>query len=1042
MITLDSRQITQAAATTMIGNQTDIAFNSLITNIDAQMQKIYSSNNEYLCDGGSITFSGGVVTFTEDLFLVFTQGIGSSPSTPQTINLTNGTLTYTIPNGSSLVATVNRTLGQASLSVVSSINPANYANQDMFVIAYRKDSADSTITMYVRNGMAIADGQTVRLGAGSGSGGGVTPWPVTSVYVDGNRTDTYTPDGSIYKPYKDIQIAIQTILLNASSSLNLNIQISNCTYNVINLDLIINLSALISLSLFAPNGAIINGIQSTINNGSLISIFVNNCTILPIPSTSNSINFMATSGNNFLSSSGANISSFVNCSFTSNIIVTGSNPTVLSIKFANCFGSPTNISLSSLSFVSIYNSLFHNLTSDSESSFVCYFSKVNNITNYNQISLYNCYVGGTVSSNFNGAIIQNYGSFFQHGSPTMPLGVIFNYSYIDTTYFNPTALDNLTLGTKNTKIPTSSVVTSAIAAYQPTITNLSSVLDTSTTFPTSGGLDTLIPTSLAVVNYTSSRLLSYVTATTLNNYSLAALNDSTLGGGSPSTTVPPTQAAVQSYVLAHSGGGSSSNDSTLGGTSPSTTIAPTQSAVQVFVGSSNESNDSSFNGGIASNRIRPTQSAVKYYVLAHGGANVSYVLQPSDGVTYTLPTNSTIIAGTTVIITNPFNYAVTIKSYSGDFVDCLLGKGYVKYVAVNTNPVYPSDWQDIDHNHTLFSSYLQNSDWTTWNASATPNPRYVAGPTTSAYVYRGGVLAPNGKVVCIPYSATAPIAVYDPINNTIDNSTTTNAIPYCSGVLSPDGRVIFIPSNPNATIGRYDPYAVTKFSIGATALGTATYLSGVLANTGNIIFIPNSASSKIGIYNPLTNVWTLSSQSTGAYSYLGGVLLPDGTILFVPATAAAPIGIYNPSTDSYTSYASTTGLTTYRGGVLAPNGKVVLIPAPGSGFQLGIYDTTTQQFSLNSTVLTTEGYSAGVLSPNGKIILIPANTVTPIGIYDPVTDVLTNGPSPSEAFWGAVLAPNGKIVCIPNAASTSIGLYDTMQPVPLNIALSPWFNKF
>ena len=44
----------------------------------------------------------------------------------------------------------------------------------------------------------------------------------------------------------------------------------------------------------------------------------------------------------------------------------------------------------------------------------------------------------------------------------------------------------------------------------------------------------------------------------------AASNDNTLGGGSPSSTVPPTQAAVQGYVSAHSSSGMSNPMTTLG----------------------------------------------------------------------------------------------------------------------------------------------------------------------------------------------------------------------------------------------------------------------------------------------------------------------------------------------------------------------------------------------------------------------------------------------------------------------------------------------
>jgi hypothetical protein len=185
-IKIDIRQTKYAASATMLGGGSNITTDVLISNADAQLQKIFASSNEFLCDGGLISFTGTIggsstISFSEPLLLIFPQVTGSTASVPQIINL--GSATQTLNNGDMLIATVNKSSipYTAALSILSTgtsgttVAPPSLTNQDIFVIAYRQDSADGvTPTIYLRNGSGIASGQSLRLGSGGGGGGGLT----------------------------------------------------------------------------------------------------------------------------------------------------------------------------------------------------------------------------------------------------------------------------------------------------------------------------------------------------------------------------------------------------------------------------------------------------------------------------------------------------------------------------------------------------------------------------------------------------------------------------------------------------------------------------------------------------------------------------------------------------------------------------------------------------------------------------------------------------------------------------------------------------
>ena len=310
----------------------------------------------------------------------------------------------------------------------------------------------------------------------------------------------------------------------------------------------------------------------------------------------------------------------------------------------------------------------------------------------------------------------------------------------------------------------------------------------------------------------------------------------------------------------------------------------------------------------------------------------------------------------------------------------------------------------------------------------------------------GGVLAPNGKIIFIPYAQTT-IGIYDPVTGIYSDgaSHTEGGWVYFGGALAPNGKIIFGPMG-TSNIGIYDPNT-NIMSYSPHTAGANAFWGVVLAGNGKIIFVPR-ISPRVGIYDPITNIYTNGQDLHGGSNnaWRGGVLLPNGKIIFIPHTATN-IGIYDPITDTYTTGPThESGLGVFSGGVLAPNGKVILVPA-NSG-NVGVYDPDDGPIGSYTGVSHGRGtnnnlWQGGVLAPDGKVIFVP-NVFANVGIFDPITNTYIDGAAHGEvagAFGGGVVAPDGKVIFVPTG-SANIGIYGNPHPLKNeNDILTPYFNK-
>lgn len=150
----DTRQLRHRASLAQLTGAAEQSVKTILTNVDAQLAKLFEDRNTILSGGGTITFTGATNTlsFTDTLRLDFnSNGLGSAPVS---VNLTSTSRLFSA-DGQMLYAVVDRTAGTAIITADASTLPAQVvANQEVFLLAKRKDQG-SVKTIYFCNGTVV-----------------------------------------------------------------------------------------------------------------------------------------------------------------------------------------------------------------------------------------------------------------------------------------------------------------------------------------------------------------------------------------------------------------------------------------------------------------------------------------------------------------------------------------------------------------------------------------------------------------------------------------------------------------------------------------------------------------------------------------------------------------------------------------------------------------------------------------------------------------------------------------------------------------------
>lgn len=327
--------------------------------------------------------------------------------------------------------------------------------------------------------------------------------------------------------------------------------------------------------------------------------------------------------------------------------------------------------------------------------------------------------------------------------------------------------------------------------------------------------------------------------------------------------------------------------------------------------------------------------------------------------------------------------------------------------------------------------------------------------TTGSSKWRGGVLAPNGKIYCAPFNAST-ILIIDTNQQTAvltEDAMGLNFTGYkwIGGSLAPNGKIYCVPYEGDKIL-IIDPVTdtATLSDMGVVITGSDNWWGSVLGADGKIYGIPYN-SPDILIINPLDDTASRSTMGlsiSGSKKCKGGALAPNGKIYCTPYDYNKFIII-----DTNTGLASQTTMGhgymnyTYKwsGAAMGGNGKIYMVPHSHTHYV--IIDPNTNTITTKWSEGSNTKFQGLSVGSDGKIYATP-HSYPSILIIDPETDEysITNmGYTFTNSYkWsGCCLGKNGKLYFIPSSEDMvcEISFETSVPELPMNVALSPHINN-
>ena len=362
----------------------------------------------------------------------------------------------------------------------------------------------------------------------------------------------------------------------------------------------------------------------------------------------------------------------------------------------------------------------------------------------------------------------------------------------------------------------------------------------------------------------------------------------------------------------------------------------------------------------------------------------------------------------------------------------------------------PPIWQNIGASY--WSSWKAHLDCVIAKNAQTESIAFIQGVPPGGWF--GGVLAPNGKIYCVPQSATS-ILVIDPSNDTwyTFGSGSLSGNTWTSGVLAPNGKIYCCPGSATQVLV-IDPSNDTFYKFGSLPAGKGKWHSSVLAPGGIMYGIPALSTAILRVDTKTDTAATFGGPfSSLALKWLSACLAPNGNIYCVPGNETGILKI-DPATDMATIVDNTYGLSgitkSYSAGLSPHNGCIYgICPSSNPGYVIKFDPMIETHSTLPVAGLVgSDGWSGGALAGNGVIYGMPvAASCSSLLKINPLTDTVSKVASTfvpvGNKYRGGVLAMNGKIYSV-MAATGDICIVtpDTTALFDSNVPLAGHWNKF
>ena len=269
----------------------------------------------------------------------------------------------------------------------------------------------------------------------------------------------------------------------------------------------------------------------------------------------------------------------------------------------------------------------------------------------------------------------------------------------------------------------------------------------------------------------------------------------------------------------------------------------------------------------------------------------------------------------------------------------------------------------------------------------------LAGRGLGIAAAEGVALAPNGRIYGFDQGIASgtSVVVFDPSNN----SSTTIGFPglnldHEAGILAPNGKIYCIPADDATAVMRIDPDAMTVTTLGNMLIGgipsggtKQNYQGGALAPNGKIYCVPDGATALV-IIDPATDTITQKTYVNLIPNINRGNprLAPNGKIYAFSGSTTASHVIIDPINDTVTTInVQSPSTASFFTGILAPNGKFYFIltgsATVNSHFIIFDPETNTQSTFFSSSISpNTNAYGGCQLTPSGKIVFTPFNATS------------------------------------------------------------------